>query len=179
MLKIPVSGYELWDERTCEFLYGEPQILVLEHSLASISKWEALYKRPFLSGERKTDKEINDYILCMSLDDSIDPQTLKSLSDSDFEKIQRYIDDPMSAAVLSPDNRGSSGGVITSETVYCWMITFNIPFECQFWHLNRLLALIDVCARKNAPVKKKSRQELFARNAALNAARRKKFNSKG
>lgn len=178
MLKLSVSEYEFWDENACEFRYVKPQELVLEHSLVSISKWEAIHKKPFLSNTEKTTEEINDYIRCMSLNDDFDPLVLETLSKTDFDKIQRYIDDPMSAATPSSDG-GHSNGVITSETVYSWMISFGIPFECQNWHLNRLLALINACVKKNAPAKKLSQQELFARNTALNAARRKQFNSKG
>ena len=59
------------------------------------------------------------------------------------------------------------------------MIAYNIPVEFQKWHLNRLLTLIRVCNVKNSPPKKRSKRELFQRNAALNAANKRRFNSKG
>ena len=68
---------------------------------------------------------------------------------------------------------------ITAELVYYWMIALNIPFECQKWHLNKLFTLIRVCDVKSRPPKKHSRREIMKRNAALNAARKKKWNTKG
>lgn len=179
MLIVSVPHYEFWDEAANEFRYVEQQDLVLEHSLVSISKWEALHKKPFLSNEPKTSDEIVDYIRCMTLSDDVSPLVYKMLKDDDYAKIQAYIDDPMTAAVFYDKDGGASGGTITSETIYYWMISFNIPFECQEWHLNKLLALIKTCVKMNAPKKKRNRQEIFARNAAINAARRKQLNSKG
>ena len=59
------------------------------------------------------------------------------------------------------------------------MITLGIPFECEKWHLNKLMALIEVCAMKNKPAKTMSAGQVARRNAKLNAARRRAHNTKG
>lgn len=179
MLVIQVLAREFWDEEAGEFRYVKQQDLVLEHSLVSISKWEAIHKKPFLSNEPKTSDEIMDYIRCMTLSPNVEPLVYTTLRDADYAKIQEYIDDPMTASVFFDNGGGSSGGVITSETIYYWMISFNIPFECQEWHLNKLLALVKTCVKMNSPKKKRNKQEIFTRNAALNAQRRKMLKSKG
>ena len=59
------------------------------------------------------------------------------------------------------------------------MTLYNIPESYQYWHLNKLITLIRVCAEKNNPDKKKNTSALAAQRRALNAARRKKFHTKG
>lgn len=180
MLQITIPSTELWDEQKEEFVYTKEKTLQLEHSLVSISKWESKWNKSFLSSKEKTTEEIIDYIRCMTITQNVDPEVYTRLPNRTIQQIYDYINAPMTATVFSDTGRkGGNRDVITSELIYYWMIALNIPFECQKWHLNRLLTLIRVCEIKNAPPKKMSKRETMSRNAALNAARRKKYNTKG
>lgn len=180
MLTLTISAIELWDEKKQEFVSVEEQTLRLEHSLVSLSKWESKWNKAFLSSKEKTNEEILDYIKCMTLTPNVPSITYDNLSRDDITRIYEYIEAPMTATVFSDDGKSkSSREIVTAELIYYWMITLNIPFECQRWHLNRLLTLIKVCNIKNQPPKKRSRREIMSRNAALNAARRKQLNSSG
>lgn len=179
MLKITTPGMELYDERTQEFLYIEGRVLELEHSLVSISKWESKWCKPFMSTIEKTNEEIIDYIKCMCLNE-VEDEVIDNITNDSILKITNYINSPMTATSFTETkNNNTNREVITTELIYYWMITQNIPMECQHWHLNRLLTLIRVCDIKNSPPKKMSKQELLSRNAALNAARKKQLNTKG
>lgn len=180
MLKIAIPlKEEEWDGLNEIFIEPCYEILQLEHSLVSISKWESKWCKPFLN-QKKTTEETIDYIKCMTLTPKVDPDVYNHLSKKNIEEINNYIEAPMTATTFSNDkNGGRNKEVITSEIIYYYMLAFNIPFECQKWHLNRLLTLIRVCSIKNNPGKKMSKREIMDRNAALNAARRKQFNSKG
>lgn len=180
MLKITIPATEQWDEINQEFINTKEQTLQLEHSLVSLSKWESKWCKPFLSREIKTEEETLDYIRCMTITQNVDPNVYKFIPDAIREDIKKYIDAPMTATWFSDEKNGKgSSEQITSELVYYWMIAQNIPFECEKWHLNRLLTLINVCNIKSQPSKKMSKKALMSRNAALNAARRKQFNTKG
>lgn len=187
MLQITIpaaDAIEEWDEIHEEFIYTESTkeaTLCLEHSLVSISKWESKWCKPFLTKEEKTAEETIDYVKCMTLTKNVDPEVYNHLTDDNIMQINRYIDAPMTATWFSedPNSRKPSREQVTSELIYYWMIALNIPFECQKWHLNRLLTLIRVCNVKNQPPKKMSRKQIMERNRALNAARRKRLNSKG
>lgn len=179
MLEITIPARELFDETTCEFTYMNEQTLRLEHSLVSLSKWESKWCKPFLSKEKKTLEETIDYIKCMTLTQNVNDTVYQFLGNENINKINKYIESPMSATTFGPENSRPNREIVTSELIYYWMIALNIPFECQKWHLNRLLTLIKVCSIKNQPPKKMSKGELMSRNAALNAARRKQLNTKG
>lgn len=179
MLQIEIPPHEMWDEAHEQFLYFDGKVLQLEHSLVSISKWESKWEKPFLSKNEKTTDEISDYVRCMTLTQNVAPEVFNYLTSDNFRQIQDYIDAPMTATTFSPDPSEKRSGIITAEVIYYRMIEFNIPFECQKWHLNRLLTLIKVCERYNRPRKKMSNREVMARNAALNAKRRAKYNSRG
>lgn len=178
MLNIVVPDQEFFNEETQEFFTLKGQTLQLEHSLVSLSKWESKWNKPFLSKNEKTLKETIDYIRCMTITQNIKPYIYDMLTNENILDINKYIDSPMTATTFNVQNTPSRE-IVTSEIIYYWMISLNIPLECQKWHLNRLLTLIRVCNLKNAPSKKMSKKEIMSRNAALNAARRKKLNTKG
>lgn len=180
MLRITIPSAELWDERKQEFINIKGCTLSLEHSLVSISKWESKWETPFISKKSLNLEETIDYIQCMTLTQNVDPMVYTLLNDEHIEAVRRYIDAPMTATTFSDvDNAKPNREIITSEIIYYWMIAFNIPVEFQKWHINRLLTLIKVCNIKNQPKKKMSRREIMSRNAALNASRKKKLNTKG
>lgn len=180
MLQIDIPAGEFWDERRQKFINTEGQTLQLEHSLVSLSKWESKWNKAFFSKREKTVEEILDYIQCMTLTPNVKPEAYASLTEANIAQIRDYISAPMTATTFPQDKQGGhSREVTTAELIYWWMIALEIPFECQYWHLNRLLTLIRVCNIKNAPPKKTSRRDLTSRYAAQNAANRKRFGSRG
>lgn len=180
-LTIKIPPQEFYDEKNNQFIkLDKEHTIVLEHSLVSISKWESKWHVPFLSNDKKTTEQAEDYVRCMTLTQNVDPSLYKYLTAENYNQINAYISDPMTASTVT--DRGGKRGpkeVITSELIYYWMIASEIPMECQKWHLNRLLMLIRICGVKNAPPKKMSKGEIMRQNHALNAARRKASGSKG
>lgn len=183
MLKITIPATELYDEQVGEFIQIKEQDLQLEHSLVSISKWESKWKKPFLdSSQERTTEEMIDYIRCMTLTQNVNPITYAGLTQKLVDQINEYINDPMTATWFSKDKDRPgppSREKITSELIYYWMISLQIPMECQKWHLNRLLTLIRVCNIKNTPVTPMSKKAMAQQRAALNAQRRQRLNTKG
>lgn len=180
MLTITIPATEMWDEKNEKFIDIKECRLQLEHSLVSLSKWESKWCKPFLFTNDKTAEEIMDYVRCMTLTTNVSPEVYYGLTSENIKAINAYIEAPMTATHFgSEQNRSGKREVVTSELIYYWMIALNIPFECQKWHLNRLLTLIRICNIKNQPAKKMSRKEIMSRNAALNAARKKQLGTKG
>lgn len=181
MLEIHIDGKEFWNQEKEEFVNTKGITLRLEHSLISISKWEAKYKRPFLSDGPKTLQETYDYIAFMSLDRNVSMTELEGITEEDYKKILDYIHDPMTATKITQNakNKPKSNHVLTSEEIYYDMTALNIPFECEKWHLNRLITLIKIASIKNEPPKKMSKSEIYRQNAELNKARRAQHHSKG
>lgn len=182
MITITIHAGELYDERTNVFISLKKDFVIqMEHSLLSISKWESKWCKPFLSDKEKTREETLDYFRCMTITPNVDCNVFQFITESQSEEILEYIKAPMTATWFSDEQNkgGRSNEQITSELIYYWMVQLSIPFECQKWHLNRLLTFIRVCSIKNAPKKKMSQKDVMNRNAQLNAARRKKLNTKG
>lgn len=182
MLTITIpGGVELYDEILNEFIPATKDVtLKLEHSLVSLSKWESKWCKPFLTNKEKTTEETLDYIKCMTLTQNVDDEVYLRLSDDNIRKIRDYIDAPMTATTFRKENGPNNNREqVTSELIYYWMLSLNIPVEFQKWHLNRLLTLIRVCNVKNQPAKKRSQSAIANDYAAMNAARRKQLNTKG
>lgn len=181
MLQIIVPGREMIDEKTSEFISTKDTALRLEHSLVSISKWEAKWKKPFLDTKnKKSVEESIDYIRCMTLNQNVDPAIYYNLTKENFEQINEYIESERTATWFSNNGlKKPNLEIVTSELIYYWMTAHNIPFECQKWHLSRLLTLIQICNVKNSPEKKMPRKAVMNRNHNLNVARRKAMHTKG
>ena len=180
MLTIVIPSVENYDENTNEFTLSKAQTIQLEHSLVSISKWETKWGVPFLSKNERTTEQTTDYIRCMVITQNVDDKLLDNLTSDMVTTIKEYIEAPMSATIIPiTTNKSGVKETITSELIYYWMVSLTIPFECQKWHLNRLLKLINICNIKNAPPKKMGKKELLSRNATLNAQRKEELLSKG
>lgn len=188
MLKITIYGKESFNNKTQEFVKPtfDKVTLQLEHSLVSLSKWESMHHKPFLTNDEKTTSEVKDYIKCMTVTPyNVDPIVYEYFTNYDIKKVNDYIADSMTATWFNEQNNKTGKAPrkpeqITSELIYYWMISCQIPFECEKWHLNRLLTLIKVCnIKNNASNNKMSKQDTLMQNRSLNAARRKRFNTKG
>lgn len=180
MLRLKIAPTEMWDERKQEFVQTGERELMLEHSLVSLAKWESKWQKPFLDQKPKTGDEMLDYVRCMTITQNVSPETYSRLTTGNMAEIEQYISRPMTATAFSAEQHGNRNGEkTTAELIYYWMVTLSIPFECEKWHLNRLLALIRVCNLKNQPARKKSQRAILQENRALNAARRQRLRTRG
>lgn len=186
MLTITIHGSderELWDERNETFVWIpaiKGQTIQLEHSLLSVSKWESKWHKAFLGPQPKTNEEIIDYVRCMTVTQNVDPRLYSNLTTENITEINQYIENPMTATTFAKQSSNRKNRDIpTSELIYYWMVAQQIPFECQKWHLNRLLTLIRICGIKNSTDEKRGRGEIIRDYAAINEARRKKLQSRG
>lgn len=183
MITIHVMPNELFDDQNEEFIRLEQeQTLNLEHSLASIQKWESRWHKVFLGTKEKTYEEIIDYIRCMTINDDVDEKAYLFISDADMNRITNYLKDPMTATTFGEDEKKNdplSKGNVSSELIYYYMIALNIPPEYRFWHISQLITLIRVINIKNAPKKKRSKQEILSRYNRINEERKKRLNTRG
>lgn len=178
MLTLTITGEELYDEENDMFMYPVNKTIQLEHSLISISKWESKWCHPFIDKNSLTEEETIDYVKCMTITQNVDPEVYTHLTNKNIETIKQYIAAPMTATTIHAP-ASNNREIITSEVLYSCMITHNIPFECQKWHLNRLITLLNVCGIRNSPQEKQSVKDNMSQRRALNASRRQASGSKG
>lgn len=174
MLILTISPKELYDETRNEFIECPSVTLQLEHSLLSISKWEAKWKKPFMDKKEKTYEEFIDYVRCMTITPKVDPTVYLRLTQKHFKAIDQYIHDPMTATTFHSWKQEKPGKkIITSELVYYWMVAAQIPWEAEKWHFNRLMTLIRIYGIENSN-SKMSKKDIYKQNRAMNAARHAK-----
>jgi len=181
MLRITIPDQELFNDANQEFFKVKGRELSLEHSLVSLSKWESKFHKPFLTKEDKTRAETIEYIKCMTITQNVEDNVFKAIDQKIIDQVTAYLENPMTATSFSKqeEKRTINREVITAEIIYYWMVALQIPMECQKWHLNRLLTLINVCNIKSQPKRKMTKGQILARNKALNDERRRRFDSAG
>lgn len=180
MITVKVEPFKMFDEETERFIVlKKPQEIQMEHSLISISKWEAKWHKPFLDEEDKSSEELLDYIKCMTVN-TVEPIAYYGLTEENFKDILKYIEDPMTATWFGKRGKkpSMSKRKTTSEVIYGWMVGLQIPFSTEKWHINRLLTLIKVIDDNNNP-QKMSKTETASMYKSLNAERKKKLHTKG
>lgn len=180
MLTIKVLGDEYFDEADSRVLRDTIATIELEHSLASLSKWEEVYEKPFLSEEDKTSEEVMAYIEMMILTPDVPENIVYALSQENIDDIQKYISAKRSATWFNePKHAPRQTEKITSELIYFWMVSAQIPFEAENWHLNRLFNLIKIYNVKNTKPKKMGRHDAAQQRRDLNAARKAQLGTNG
>ena len=183
MLEITIPEVELYDPISETFEYSAETVLILEHSLLSISKWEAKWNKSLLETVEKrelTFEKFIDYVKCMTVGKIPDEKVYRSITDKNVKEIVEYMNASMTATTIAKNNkRALKRRSITSELIYYWMIANGIPFECQKWHINRLLTLIQVCSAENSPKKKMRKQDVLKSYAEQNAKRKAALNTRG
>ncbi len=182
MLKLHIDDKEFWDEKNEVFVDIKGCDLILEHSLVSISNWESKYHKPFLTSEKNASETL-DYVKMMVVGEMPeDDKVFSCLSQKQIDDIGKYINDPMTATVINEEDEKelsnkSSSKFVTSEEIYSWMCAQNVPSEYQYWHINRLIILLKLCAINNKPKdnkkKKMTSSDLALRRARMEAARAK------
>ena len=183
-ITITINKQELYDEKTNTFSSIDKNYdILLEHSLLSISKWEAKWHKPYLTDEKKTDEEIRDYIRCMTISPNVPDYLYNYIPNNELNKIVEYINDPSTATTIKEHNviNRPNREILTNELIYYYMFKLEIPKECEKWHINRLITLLRIFGIKDSDPKanKLSRSELIARNKAINARNRAKYKTKG
>lgn len=181
-LLLSFSGYEVYDPNERGFIAFPKIELELLHCLKSAVLWESKWKRSFLDSPPSTIDEIVSYIGCMNFEDKVVPRIEERITSDHLTKIKSYISDSMSASVLmNRPNQNRSSEKMTTDLIYYYLVTFQIPFEVENWHLNRLLMLIRICSVKNAAAANSGQASRSAakQRAAINRARRARAGSKG
>ena len=183
MLSLNIPETELWDDGTNSFVYCKACTINLEHSLVSLSKWETKYCEPFIKKDQiaMDPEKYLDYIKCMTITQNVPDVVYKCITPEQFEEIKNYIESPHTATTFNDmQKKGSASSEgITSELIYYWMTSYQIPWEAQKWHLNRLLTLIKIFGVKNEPAKKMSKADMAKHYRAQNEARKAKLKTHG
>lgn len=183
MLQLNVVMSEDYDETT-EMFVTDTWPLKLEHSLVSLSKWESKYQKPFLSTNEKTHEEIFDYILMMDLGEETPPEVFLNISNEQYVQINEHLNAKMTATWFTKKGPAKPNRqTITSELIYYWLTSYEIPWAAETWHLNRLFTLIEVFNAERSAGQKTNKTSggpsLAEQRRALNEQRKKELGTSG
>lgn len=163
----------------------EPAVEIhLEHSLASVSKWESMHEKAFfaVNKEEKTEEETKSYVRCMLISPRLPDSFVERLAVEDYVTIGNYLNSGQTATTFAntePQSRARQEPV-TAELVYHWMIDFQIPFTpCDEWPFNRLMTLIRIRGIKQTKPKRMPRAQQIEQMKRLNEQRRAELGTHG
>ena len=181
MLTITVQGDELWDYDAEEFSYTDDVVLQFEHSLVSVSKWEAKFHKQFLNDDKKSEEEMLGYVMAMLVTPDVPQEVINRMTEDHVTQINDYINDPMTGSTISelPQTGPRSSERISAELIYFWMSHYQIPYEAREWHLNQLFTLIKIHHAKQQKPQKINKQSRIQQMAELNAQRKAKLGTTG
>ena len=117
MLELVVPKSEQYDDDSGCCITTKEQTLRLEHSLVSLSKWEAKWHKPYLSTKSKTVEEQIDYVRCMTLTQNVDPNVYTAITPQLLAVVKDYIEDSMTATTFSKEQRAVSYTHLTLPTI--------------------------------------------------------------
>lgn len=180
MLHLQFKQLEKYTEEEGFTYFGGGEV-DLEHSLYTIALWESKWKKPWLTKERKSFQEYMSYIECMCITPDVDKEMFLLLTEDQQQQITDYIYDPQTATKIYRFNnqKPNRRQIITNELIYYWMFSLGIPMECEHWHFNRLMTMIELSSVKNGGSQKMKSRDIQQMYAQLNADRRAKLGSKG
>lgn len=179
------------DDSVVGLLYKcKKSTIILEHSLWTISKWEAKMHKAYLKEDYKmTTEEFLEYVKCMIIfpEDILEEDFIRLTRNPKYIKqINDYISDKMSASCFMESKstggrHGRSSDTMTSEVMYYSMFANQIPMELEHWHLNRLITLLRVFSVKNDVGSKKNRsmKDVMMDYDRINEMRKKKLGTRG
>jgi len=157
--------------------------LEFEHSLVSLSKWESIHEKPFFSWRKddtKTQEEMISYFEEMLISPADRTDLVSLLTPQQQVAVVEYINSERTATtVREVQQKPGPKENVTSELIYYWMISFEIDWEAQHWHLNRLMTLIRICSVKNSKPQKQPASSTAAKYREMNEARKKKLGTSG
>lgn len=91
MLQLEIGALDLFEEETSTFYVLDPTTIQMEHSLLSISRWEAEWKKPFFAREAHTEEQWISYFKYMTITRNVDPLVYTYLSEENRKAITDYI----------------------------------------------------------------------------------------
>ena len=178
MLYLQISEDEHWDAEKEEFIYPKVgPVYRMEYSLKAIADWETEYAKPLLTTKMTIEEQLY-FFRCMCLDE---PFSTGDLNQKAIDDIGDYMNKNTTATKVKKSNQSPNTSIMTSEVIYAYLSALEIPYSCETWNIRRLFMLIEVRSEHKNPSEKKkmTQKEINDRNKALNAERRKKYNTKG